>query len=630
MAIAATSGFIWTACGGSDDAPTGLCGDGIVQSSRGEQCDDGAENDDSGPCRTDCTSCAVIDVESACLVVGAECGAVQALDNCGQLQQIDCGECSGENVCDPGENVCTAPSVCAIDTAPYCAFSRCGAATAIDNCNESVLFDCSDTEGVTVVDPLTDLTPISTTSSTTREYVGPAYPWDATHRIGVVEQGEVFLYLLFKSTLEVGQSGQLSMVTTTAIGDSCETDFCAIVAKRNDKLVYWYDSISGSATIVSLNPLRIEVEDAYFSEYVDASAGKSCLTTPVDFIYSYGITCDPNGVDEYNQQIFGTESRGYGYEEPTQYQIGDDTFDYDQVVYYYNSQDVYVYVELNNFWRGDSSGIPLSTPIAIDTLGGFDSEGYPYCDSQSCLMIYGDAQYNAYAGTIELTERGEAGLAGTVTDARFYMVEATSVAPEECQTPAIGFSFETTPGTYTTTQNEEIPYYRNYGETFSWTSPCTADLFDDFPPSNELQGKTYRLASPASQGWSELEFMSTELDPATDYFLVNINDYYGKAPPFTEGTLKTFNDYQLHPHTSDWEIIDGYPYCLSSTCLGYVLSGILYSPGTGSLSVTSIDTTFAGSVSDAIFYGTDIIEEEEFICIHSPVSFSFSGEIQSD
>lgn len=680
-ALIAVAGFGLTACEEDSNGAAPVCGDGILQANSGEECDDGPLNNDDGPCRIDCTlasNCAVnmnlacIDVQcgdfkvaDSCgvlktvscggcsqegehcyknrCVTGCElseddvadicldrCGMLQTADTCGKSTEIDCGRTCGEgNICNLAQNVCVSPSECEIEEGPYCAQSRCGAAMALDDCGETILFDCSWNEDVDVIDPLEELEPIE------GSYVGPVYSWDetGTYRVGSIEQGDVSMYILFAASLKEGDLGTLGTVTTTPAGylNSCETEFCVIVMKRTQTLDYWYDSVSGQAVVVSLDPVQIKVMDAYFSEYVDAYHGKSCLTSPVDFVYSSGVVCNSNGLDEYNQTNFGIESNGYGYETPFHYDVGTFSFDYDQVVYYHKTEELFVYIDINNFHEMNKE-IPLNSPIAIDTLGGFTTDGYPYCHSQSCLMIYGEAQYNAYEGTIELTRRSqEQGLAGNVSGARFYMTEATTVTPIECQTPAIGFSFETSPGTYTNGQGQQVSYYRNYEESFSWQTACEDENGLLLPETEALSGKTYLLASAEKTGWSELEFWSDDLNSVEDFVIVNVNTYLGKVPPFDGGDLKPFEDHVLHPMSSDWEIQNNTPYCYSSVCIGYVHDQMLYSPVSGSVSIASIEEILSGSAANLVFYGSEALDDEgnPEICLYAPISFSFSGEIES-
>ena len=684
LAISVWGSLGLAACGDEESAEP-ACGDGIVQPERGEQCDDGPLNSDRGPCRVDCklaSNCALQE-DLACHNV--ECGEIQAVDSCGHIKAISCGPCADEsehcyaNRCVTGcdlseedvaalchnkcgvieapnacgqkksfdcgrdcgdamtchlvENICVRPSQCQIDTAPYCAQSRCGAASAIDDCGEKILFDCAGTEGVAVADPLQDL------STVDGWFVGPEALWDASgaYRVGMIEQGEVLMYLLYDATLGEGDTGRLSEVTTVGGRlDTCETAFCAFIVKQSEALEYWYDSISGTATILSLEPLRIEFKDVYFSEYVDSYFGSACLTSPVDFNYASGVICNPNGIDALNQNCFGESENGHAYQALMHYEVSEQAFDYDQVVYYYSAEDVFIYAEVNNFWRDLAelaAGIPLDTPLAFDTQGGFTDDGYAYCYSQSCLMIYTGAQYNAFEGTIEFTKRdSQEGVAGSVANARFYMAESTTVAPMECLTPAIGFSFETSPGTYTNDQGQQRPYFADYSESHSWKAACAQSALPTLDASAQLTGKARVLALSDEEGYSELEFWSEEIDPSKGQLIVNINTYFNKAPPFVKGVLETFENFQLHPLSSAWVIQNNTAYCYSPLCIGYVHEATLLSPVAGNVSITSIESNLSGSADGLVFTGSEAHDESgnPLVCLHAPLSFSFSGAIEPE
>lgn len=677
-----------TACDGAKESEEPACGDGIVQPERGEECDNGAKNGDDGACLADCTlaSKCAIDETSACADV--ECGVVQAVDACGINRDIACGICEGEGLmcrnnqcvsgcdlsaaemalrcqnkcgvietadacgqmksiqcgetcgdglaCNHADNTCVDPEQCAIDTAPYCEASTCGAATAIDNCGQKIFFDCSESEGVDVTDPLQDFTKLA------GFFIGPTVHWDAagTYHVGVVDQGDALMYLLFDASLQQNDSGKLSAVTTAADGslDSCETEFCAFIVKQSDSLDYWFDSVAGNATILSLDPLQIQFSDVYFSEYVSSYHGETCLTSPVDFLYAQGQVCEPDGLNAFVQASFGQNEIAYGYQAPAHYTLADGQFDYDQVVYYLSTDEVFVYAEVNNYWRDNAewtNGIPLNTPIAINTNGGFSEEGYPYCYSQSCLMLYTGAQYNAYEGELTLTARDATtgALAGSVSNARFYMADVTTMAPMECSTPPVSFSFATSTGTYTDEQGAMRTYFTDYTENHDWSTACLDDVFQR-PVNNNapLSGETIVLAEQETQGWSELEFISDAFGEAQDFLMVNVNNFYDKAPPFINGELTPVESFDLHPLASDWVIQEGVPYCYSPICVGYINNGMLYSPVAGKISVSKVDTGLAGSATDLIFASAEALGEggELIVCLHEPLSFSFAGDISTE
>ncbi len=681
-ALAAWSCLSLAACDASPREDEPACGDGILQVDRGEQCDDGPRNSDEGPCRVDCTlssSCGV-QMDLACL--DAECGAVEAVDTCGQRTAVSCGACAGAGEicfgnrcvercdlsdgevaeicrdkcgaiqapdvcgkdaavdcgrhcaqglrCNQAINACVDPSQCEIDTAPHCAQSRCGAASAIDGCGEEIFFDCAGMAGVEVDNPLRDLSEID------GWFVGPTGLWDeaGAQRFGAIEQGNVLMYLIYSAALGAGAIGRLSAVPVTGerLG-ACETEFCAIVLKQADGLDYWYDSVSGTATVLSLDPLQIEFSDVYFLEYADALDGRHCLTSPVDFKYAYGVICDRQGLAAHDAVSFGKVAGGHSREAPLHYAIGGRAFDYDQVVYYYSDENTFIYIDINNFWRNLSAlaeGIPLNVPIDIDTIGGFTGDGYPYCHSQSCLMIYAGAQYNAFRGAIEISARDpKKGVAGTVSNAEFFMADATTVAPHECLTPAISFSFETSPGSYTDDLGQQQTYFTSNAESHSWQDSCARPIFQTPSAWAPLEGKVFVLARPEQEGWSELEFWSEALADAGSRWLVNVNTYFERAFPFTEGLLETFENYQLHPLTSDWRINDGVPYCYSPVCVGYVHGATLYSPVSGSVSIASIDARLSGSASQLVLTDSEAQDESgaPIVCLHAPVSFSFSAEV---
>lgn len=678
-----------TACNGTEESEEPACGDGIVQPERGEECDNGAHNGDNGSCLADCTLASKCAIDETIACADVECGVVQVVDACGLNRNISCGACEGEglichnNSCVPGcdlsvaelelrcqnkcgvietpdacgqiksincgencgdglacnhaDNTCVAPEQCAIDTAPYCETSTCGAATAIDNCGQKIFFDCSESEGVDVIDPLQDFTKLG------GFFIGPTVLWDAAgaYRVGIVEQGDAMMYLLVDASLELNDSGELSAVTTTADGslDSCETEFCAFVVKQSDSLDYWFDSVAGTATILSVDPLKIQFSDVYFSEYISSYYGQTCLTSPVDFLYAQGQVCEPDGLNAFDQASFGEEEIAYGYQAPAHYTLANGRFDYDQVVYYLSTDDVFVYAEINNYWRDNAewaNGLPLNTPIAINTNGGFSDDGYPYCNSQSCLMFYTGAQYNAYEGEIVLTARDdETGfLAGSVSNARFYMADVTTMAPMECATPPVSFSFETSSGTYTDEQGSTRTYFTDYTENYDWSTACLKKDVLQNPVNNDasLSGKTIVLAEQDEQGWSELEFISDAFGDAQDLIMVNVNNFYDKAPPFVNGRLEPVENVELHPLASDWVIQDGVPYCYSPICIGYINSGMLYSPVAGKISVSKVDTGLAGSATDLLFASAEAFGEEGelIVCLHEPLSFSFAGDISTE
>lgn len=665
---------------GDDDDDDAYCGDGIVQADDGEACDDGDDNGSDGRCGKDCQfNEGFCTVDSASVCASFECGEVQTDDSCGRMALASCGKCGdGKNCykhkcvtgcslpeeeeaaacedacgiiqiedacgksasldcgtdcgdgrsCDLVKHACVNDDICTVDEAPYCAISRCGAAKAIDSCGRSVLFDCTGTEGATVVNPLRDLTPLN------GAYTGPSYLWDAedTYRVGIVEDGSTFMYLLYKSDLKAGTTGTLSTVTTTASGNlvGCDTEFCAIIAHRSSSLDYWYDSVQGTATLVSLDPLTIQVKDAFFSDYVDAHYGRTCLTAPVSFTYTYGIVCEPDGLDDMSGQTFGTSSDGYGYQMKAEYTVGEESFEYDQVVYYYNTDEMYIYVDVNDSWA-PSGGIETGKPIAIDTLGGFTDDGYPYCESQACLIVYADSQYNAYEGTITLTERDVEGnaLAGTVENAVFFMPEVTVSDPLACVTPPVSFSFETSPGTYAGAQGTAVNYFRDESYTETWTEDCAAASPVIFPETS-VSGTAERIATAAVNGFDEIQMLSGALGQTDGKLLLNLNTYYGERAPFAEGTLQPFEDFRLHPRASGWEVANGSAYCLDAVCIGYLSDSMLYSPVSGTMSVSSVSGRLTGSASDLVFTGIQADGEtgEDAVCLFPAVSFSFDMAIQ--
>ena len=75
-----------------------------------------------------------------CERVSAECGALTETDNCGVERAIDCGTCSGGDLCE--NNVCG--SCDPEDDVTFCARqgAECGALTSLDNCRTQRTVNC--------------------------------------------------------------------------------------------------------------------------------------------------------------------------------------------------------------------------------------------------------------------------------------------------------------------------------------------------------------------------------------------------------------------------------------------------------------------------------------------------------
>ena len=173
-------------------------------------------------------------------------------------------------------------------------------------------------------------------------------------------------------------------------------------------------------------------------------------------------------------------------------------------------------------------------------------------------------------------------------------------------------------------------YFTDYTENHDWSTACLDDVFQR-PVNNNapLSGETIVLAEQETQGWSELEFISDAFGEAQDFLMVNVNNFYDKAPPFINGELTPVESFDLHPLASDWVIQEGVPYCYSPICVGYINNGMLYSPVAGKISVSKVDTGLAGSATDLIFASAEALGEggELIVCLHEPLSFSFAGDI---
>ena len=82
------------ACG-DDNGTDPFCGDGIVQYSEVEMCDDGSGNGSTGRCSNECRfnpGYCTFDREAAC--AQDRCGDFIAYDSCGQMALASCGVCS--------------------------------------------------------------------------------------------------------------------------------------------------------------------------------------------------------------------------------------------------------------------------------------------------------------------------------------------------------------------------------------------------------------------------------------------------------------------------------------------------------------------------------------------------------
>lgn len=98
-------------CGDDDTDP--YCGDGIVQYSEGEMCDDGRDNgeDEGDRCNSSCRfnpGACTFDLALAC--TAGRCGEFVAFDSCGQMALADCGDCQGDGeVCEKSRCVVPEP-----------------------------------------------------------------------------------------------------------------------------------------------------------------------------------------------------------------------------------------------------------------------------------------------------------------------------------------------------------------------------------------------------------------------------------------------------------------------------------------------------------------------------------------
>jgi hypothetical protein len=76
-----------------------------------------------------------------------------------------------------------------------------------------------------------------------------------------------------------------------------------------------------------------------------------------------------------------------------------------------------------------------------------------------------------------------------------------------------------------------------------------------------------------------------------------------------------------------------YPYCNEVVCAAFFFEDTVYEALSGNLTMTSIDPTFAGEFSNAVFYDWTTAEWDDYgyvanSCETPPISFSFTGPLE--